>query len=61
MRPDGQEYAVLNYGSSYVYGVDFNKQELAAFQRDDLCRETTRMLANGLMQSSTYNDAGQLM
>lgn len=60
IRPDGQEHVVLSYGSGHVYGVAFNKQELVAFQRDDLHRETTRMLANGLMQSSTYNDVGLL-
>lgn len=31
-----------------------------AFQRDDVLRETARMLANGLVQSKNYNDVGLL-
>ncbi len=33
---------------------------MVAFQRDDLHRETARMLANGLIQSKNYNDVGLL-
>lgn len=33
---------------------------MVAFQRDDLHRETTRLLANGLVQTKNYNDVGLL-
>ncbi len=60
IRPDGQEQAILSYGSGHIYGVAFNQQDMVGFQRDDLHRETARFLANGLIQSSVYNDVGLL-
>ncbi|WP_180060286.1 RHS repeat-associated core domain-containing protein, partial [Acinetobacter sp. YH12128] len=60
IRPDGQVQSNLSYGSGHIYGIAFNKQDMAAFQRDDLHRETTRMLANGLIQTKNYNDVGLL-
>lgn len=60
IRPDGQIQANLSYGSGHIYGIAFNQQDMVAFQRDDLHRETTRRLANGLIQSKHYNDVGLL-
>ncbi|WP_254635281.1 RHS repeat-associated core domain-containing protein, partial [Acinetobacter bereziniae] len=60
IRPDGQVQANLSYGSGHIYGIAFNQQDMVAFQRDDLHRETTRMLANGLVQNKNYNDVGLL-
>lgn len=60
IRPDGQVQANLSYGSGHIYGIAFNQQDMVAFQRDDLHRETTRRLANGLIQSKRYNDVGLL-
>ncbi|MCS4300132.1 RHS repeat-associated protein [Acinetobacter sp. BIGb0196] len=60
IRPDGQVQANLSYGSGHIYGIAFNQQDMVAFQRDDLHRETTRLLANGLVQTKNYNDVGLL-
>lgn len=60
IRPDGQVQTNLSYGSGHIYGIAFNKQDMVAFQRDDLHRETARMLANGLIQTKNYNDVGLL-
>ncbi|WP_062034092.1 RHS repeat-associated core domain-containing protein [Acinetobacter sp. BMW17] len=60
IRPDGQVQANLSYGLGHIYGIAFNQQDMVAFQRDDLHRETTRRLANGLIQSKRYNDVGLL-
>ena len=60
IRPDGQVQANLSYGSGHIYGIAFNQQDMVAFQRDDLHRETTRLLANGLIQNKNYNDVGLL-
>uniref|UniRef100_UPI001D1725C2 RHS repeat-associated core domain-containing protein n=1 Tax=Acinetobacter sp. CFCC 11171 TaxID=1775558 RepID=UPI001D1725C2 len=60
IRPDGQVQSNLSYGSGHIFGIAFNKQDMVAFQRDDLHRETVRMLANGLIQSKNYNDVGLL-
>lgn len=60
IRPDGQEQANLSYGSGHLYAIALNKQDMASFQRDDLHRETTRLLANGLIQTKHYNDVGLL-
>ncbi|MBB4811318.1 RHS repeat-associated protein [Acinetobacter johnsonii] len=60
IRPDGQVQANLSYGSGHIYGIAFNQQEMVAFQRDDLHRETLRLLANGLVQTKNYNDVGIL-
>ncbi|MGE8573076.1 MAG: RHS repeat-associated core domain-containing protein [Acinetobacter amyesii] len=60
IRPDGQSQANLSYGSGHIYGISLNQQELVAYQRDDLHRETTRLLANGLIQHNQYNDVGLL-
>ena len=60
IRPDGQVQSNLTYGSGHIYGIAFNKQDMVAFQRDDLHRETARMLANGLVQTKNYNDVGLL-
>lgn len=60
IRPDGQEQSNLSYGSGHIYGVAFNQQDMVAFKRDDLHRETARFLANGLVQTKNYNDVGLL-
>ncbi|MEB6677411.1 RHS repeat-associated core domain-containing protein [Acinetobacter haemolyticus] len=60
IRPDGQEQANLSYGSGHLYVIALNKQDMVSFQRDDLHRETTRLLANGLIQTKHYNDVGLL-
>ncbi|WP_168398589.1 DUF6531 domain-containing protein, partial [Acinetobacter indicus] len=60
IRPDGQEQANLSYGSGHLYAIALNKQDVVSFQRDDLHRETTRLLANGLIQTKQYNDVGLL-
>lgn len=60
IRPDGQEQANLSYGSGHLYAIALNKQDMVSFQRDDLHRETTRLLANGLIQIKHYNDVGLL-
>lgn len=60
IRPDGQVQTNLNYGSGHIYGITFNQQDMVAFQRDGLHREAVRMLANGLIQTNSYNDIGLL-
>lgn len=60
IRPDGQVQTNLSYGSGHIYGIAFNQQDMVAFQRDDLHRETARMLANGLIQTKNYNEVGLL-
>ncbi|MDS7945507.1 RHS repeat-associated core domain-containing protein [Acinetobacter sp. V110_1] len=60
IRPDGHTLNHLVYGSGHIYAIGLNNQEVASFQRDDLHRETTRLLANGLMQTKQYNDVGLL-
>ncbi|MEG2433609.1 MAG: RHS domain-containing protein, partial [Acinetobacter sp.] len=60
IRPDGQVQSNLSYGSGHIYGIAFNQQDMVAFQRDDLHRETTRLLANGLIQNKNYNPVGLL-
>ncbi|MDO7452527.1 RHS repeat-associated core domain-containing protein [Acinetobacter baumannii] len=60
IRPDGHTLNHLVYGSGYIYAIGLNNQEVASFQRDDLHRETTRLLANGLIQTKQYNDVGLL-
>ncbi|RKG32403.1 RHS repeat protein, partial [Acinetobacter rongchengensis] len=60
IRPDGQVQTNLSYGSGHTYGIAFNQQDMVAFQRDDLHRETVRMLSNGLIQTKHYNDVGLL-
>ncbi|QNX32824.1 RHS repeat-associated core domain-containing protein [Acinetobacter seifertii] len=60
IRPDGQTLNHLVYGSGHIYAIGLNNQEVASFQRDDLHRETTRLLANGLMQTKQYTDVGLL-
>lgn len=61
IRPDGQVQSNLSYGSGHTYAVAFNQHDLVAFKRDDLHRETARMLANGLIQTKNYNDVGLLV
>lgn len=60
VRPDGQTLNHLVYGSGHIYAIGLNNQEVVSFQRDDLHRETTRLLANGLIQTKQYNDIGLL-
>lgn len=60
IRPDGQTLNHLVYGSGHIYAIGLNNQEVASFQRDDLHRETTRLLVNGLMQTKQYTDVGLL-
>ncbi len=60
VRPDGQTLNHLVYGSGHIYAIGLNNQEVVSFQRDDLHRETTRLLANGLIQTKQYNDVGLL-
>ncbi|GLG84343.1 RHS repeat-associated core domain-containing protein [Acinetobacter calcoaceticus] len=60
IRPDGQILNHLVYGSGHIYAIGLNNQEVVSFQRDDLHRETTRLLANGLIQTKQYNDIGLL-
>lgn len=60
IRPDGQTLNHLVYGSGHIYAIGLNNQEVVSFQRDDLHRETTRLLANGLIQTKQYNDIGLL-
>lgn len=60
IRPDGQTLNHLVYGSGHIYAIGLNNQEVASFQRDELHRETTRLLANGLIQTKQYNDIGLL-
>ncbi|MDV7490697.1 RHS repeat-associated core domain-containing protein [Acinetobacter baumannii] len=60
IRPDGHILNHLVYGSGHIYAIGLNNQEVASFQRDDLHRETTRLLANGLIQTKQYNDVGLL-
>lgn len=60
IRPDGQVQTNLTYGSGHIYGIAFNQQDMVAFQRDDLHRETVRILANGLIQTKNYNEVGLL-
>ncbi|MGQ1272461.1 RHS repeat-associated core domain-containing protein [Acinetobacter baumannii] len=60
IRPDGHTLNHLVYGSGHIYAIGLNNQEVASFQRNDLHRETTRLLANGLIQTKQYNDVGLL-
>ncbi|MDW5416633.1 RHS repeat-associated core domain-containing protein [Iodobacter sp. CM08] len=60
IRPDGQRTDWLIYGSGHVHGMLWNKQEIASFERDDLHRETQRILGNQLTAHTHFDKMGRI-
>ncbi|WP_321788560.1 RHS repeat-associated core domain-containing protein [Paraburkholderia sp. J94] len=60
VRPDGHRLDWLTYGSGHVHGLLLDGATVADFTRDDAHRETGRELANGLTQTTAYDEAGRL-
>ncbi|MGN6985250.1 hypothetical protein ACTHSL_09735 [Neisseria sp. P0008.S010] len=46
IRPDGQRIGYLHYGSGHLHGITLNRNEIAAFERDKLHRETATAVPN---------------
>ncbi|QJE02605.1 glycohydrolase toxin TNT-related protein [Massilia forsythiae] len=61
IRPDGHRVDWLTYGAGHVHGLLLDGQDLVAFERDALHRETGRTQANGLLQTMQYDPAGRLI
>lgn len=61
IRPDGHRIEWLTYGGGHVHGLLLDGQELVAFERDALHRETSRTQANGLQQQMKYDPVGRLI
>jgi YD repeat-containing protein len=58
--PDGHRVSLLTYGSGHVHGMRLDEEEIIGFERDDLHREITRNLKNGLMQAQGHDPLGRL-
>ncbi|KVN60019.1 RHS repeat-associated core domain-containing protein [Burkholderia stagnalis] len=60
VRPDGHVIDWLTYGAGHVHGLTLDGQERLAIERDDLHRETQRVLPNKVVQRTTYDSAGRM-
>ncbi len=58
VRPDGHVLDWLIYGSGHVHGLVLDGEERIQFERDDLHRETGRMLSSKVGQQTQYDPAG---
>ena len=61
MRPDGHVIDWLMYGSGHVHGMLLDGEERVQFERDDLHRETVRVLSSEVGQRTTYDPAGRVL
>ena len=61
IRPDGQRIGYLHYGSGYLHGITLNRNEIAAFERDKLHRETERTFGKHIRQQTQYDPVGRIL
>ena len=61
IRPDGQRIGYLHYGSGHLHGITLNRNEIAAFERDKLHRETERTFGKHIRQETQYNPMGRIL
>ena len=61
IRPDGQRIGYLHYGSGHLHGITLNRNEIAAFERDKLHRETERSLGKHIRQETQYDPMGRIL
>ena len=61
IRPDGQRIGYLHYGSGHLHGITLNHNEIAAFERDKLHRETERSLGKHIRQQTQYDPMGRIL
>ncbi|WP_322083528.1 RHS repeat-associated core domain-containing protein [Burkholderia sp. BCC1972] len=61
VRPDGHAVDWLMYGSGHVHGMQLDGEERVQFERDDLHRETVRVLSSKVGQRTHYDLAGRLL
>ena len=61
IRPDGQRIGYLHYGSGHLHGITLNHNEIAAFERDKLHRETERSLGKHIRQETQYDPMGRIL
>ncbi|WP_419686033.1 RHS repeat-associated core domain-containing protein [Burkholderia theae] len=61
VRPDGHAIDWLMYGSGHVHGMLLDGEERVQIERDDLHRETVRMLSSKIGQHTMYDPAGRVL
>ncbi|MBN3733490.1 RHS repeat-associated core domain-containing protein [Burkholderia sp. Tr-20390] len=61
VRPDGHAVDWLMYGSGHVHGMLLDGKERVQFERDDLHRETVRLLSSDVGQRTIYDPAGRVV
>ena len=61
IRPDGQRIGYLHYGSGHLHGITLNRNEIAAFERDKLHRETERTFGKHIRQQTQYDPMGRIL
>ena len=61
IRPDGQRIGYLHYGSGHLHGIALNRNEIAAFERDKLHRETERTFGKHIRQETQYGPMGRIL
>ena len=61
IRPDGQRIGYLHYGSGHLHGITLNRNEIAAFERDKLHRETERTFGRHIRQETQYDPVGRIL
>ena len=61
IRPDGQRIGYLHYGSGHLHGITLNHNEIAAFERDKLHRETERTFGKHIRQQTQYDPMGRIL
>lgn len=61
VRPDGHTIDWLMYGSGHVHGMLLDGEERMQIERDDLHRETVRMLSSKVGQRTMYDPAGRVL
>ncbi|WP_409364251.1 RHS repeat-associated core domain-containing protein [Burkholderia sp. Bp9143] len=61
VRPDGHAVDWLMYGSGHVHGMLLDGEERVQFERDDLHRETVRVLSSKVGQRTHYDPVGRVL
>ena len=61
IRPDGQRIGYLHYGSGHLHGITLNRNEIVAFERDKLHRETERTFGKHIRQETQYDPMGRIL
>ena len=61
IRPDGQRIGYLHYGSGHLHGITLNRNEIVAFERDKLHRETERTFGKHIRQQTQYDPMGRIL